>query len=249
MSAMSQTTISLHTEDGACPAYVFQPQGSGPWPGVLFYMDGIGIRPALFAMGERLAAEGYYVVLPDVFYRSGPYPAQDPAKLFSDEATRKEWSATFASKASIANIMRDTHAFLAHLAAQPNVRQPRVGVTGYCMGGRLSLAAAAHFPDRIVGSAAYHPGNLATDAPDSPHLLAPKIKARVYVGGATEDTSFPDEQKQRLDHALTAAGVAHVIESYPARHGWVPSDTPAHDPAQAERHWKTLLDLFAATLR
>jgi carboxymethylenebutenolidase len=241
--------ISIETEDGGCPAYVFQPQGSGPWPGVLFYMDGIGIRPALFTMGERLAAAGYYVLLPDLFYRAGPYPAMDPAKLFADEATRKEWTTKFFVTTTIANIMRDTRAFLAHLASQSQVRQSMIGVTGYCMGGRMSLAAAGYFPDRVAAAAAYHPGNLANDAADSPHLLAANIKARVYVGGASDDASFPDEQKLRLDQALTAAGVPHVIETYPARHGWVPTDTPVHDPVQAERHWKTLVDLFAATLQ
>ena len=112
----------------------------------------------------------------------------------------------------------------------------------------MSLSAAGHFPDRIAAAASYHGGNLANDAPDSPHLLAPKMKARVYVAGAIEDANFPEEQKTRLSQALAAAGVDHVVETYPARHGWVPADTPVHDPAAAERHWKTLLDLFDRTL-
>ncbi len=144
--------------------------------------------------------------------------------------------------------MRDTRAFLAYLAAQPDVRQPHVGTTGYCMGGRFSLAAAGHFPDRVVAAAAYHPGNLASDAPDSPHLLAAAIRGEIYVGGATADPNFPDEQKERLDQALAAAGVRHTIETYPARHGWVPSDLPVHDPVAAERHWDTLLALLARNL-
>lgn len=246
---MPHTRIEIRTEDGTCPAHVFQPTGDGPWPGVLFYMDGIGIRPALFEMGERLAGAGYYVLLPDLFYRVGPYEAVDPKKLFTDEATRNEWRTRFMSTTSVANTMRDTRAFLDHLAAQASVRPSGFGVTGYCMGGRMALAAAGHFPDRIAAAAAYHPAGLATDTPDSPHLLAPKMKARIYVGGATEDASFDDAQKRRLDEALTAARVEHQIETYPARHGWVPSDTPVHDPAAAERHWKTLLDLFDRTLR
>lgn len=243
---MAHETISIRTADGNCPAHVFHPDGSGPWPGVLLYMDGIGIRPALFAMGERLAAAGYYVLLPDLFYRAGPYVAPDPKKLFTDEAVRNEWRTRFISSINVDYVMRDTRAFLDHLAG---VCPPKVGTTGYCMGGRFSLCAAGHFPDRVVAAAAYHPANLANDAPDSPHLLAPKIKARVYVAGATDDANFPDEQKQRLEQALTAGGVEHVIETYPARHGWVPSDTPVHDPAAAERHWRTLIDLLERTLK
>jgi carboxymethylenebutenolidase len=116
------------------------------------------------------------------------------------------------------------------------------------MGGYLSLTAAGTYPDRVVATACFHPSRLATDAPESPHLLAPKMKARVYVAGAIEDPSFPDEMKAKLDQALAAAGVDHVVETYPARHGWVPNDTPVHDPAQAERHFQTLFDLLQRSL-
>lgn len=245
---MAQTQISIRTQDGTCPAHVFQPSGTGPWPGVLFFMDGIGIRPALFAMGERLASAGYYVLLPDLFYRAGPYDPPDAKKVFTDPVVRAEWFSRFMPTSSSANVMRDVRAFLAHFAAQRQVRQSKIGTTGYCMGGRLSLCAAGHFPEAIAAAASYHGANLANDAPDSPHLLASKIQARVYVAGATEDGSFPDAQKVRLEQALTDAGVDHLIETYPARHGWVPTDTAAHDPAAAERHWKTLLGLFAETL-
>jgi len=246
---MSHTTIEIRTEDGNCPTHVFQPAGSGPWPGVLFYMDGIGMRPALHLMGERLAKAGYFVLMPDLFYRAGAYTAPDPKDLFSNEATRKMWFAKISTNASVEMIMRDTKAFLAHLDGESHVRKGKYGCTGYCMGARMALTAAGTFPERFAAMAGYHPGNIATDAPDSPHLLAPKMKARVYIAGAIEDASFSDEQKQRLEQALTAAHVDHVIETYPARHGWVPSDTPVHDPAQAERHWTTLLDLFEKTLR
>ena len=242
---MPATKIDLRTDDGVCPAHVLAPDGDGPWPGVLMYMDGIGMRPALVAMGERLAAGGYYVLLPDLFWRAAGYVAPDPKTLFTDEAARAEWRKVMATAGAVANVMRDTAAFLAHFAAQPKVRQPRIGATGYCMGGRLALTAAGQYPDRFAAVAAFHPGGLATDAPDSPHLLAGKMKARVYVAGATDDASFPDEQKERLEEALRAAGVAHQIETYPARHGWVPADTPVHDPVQAERAMKKLLELFA----
>ena len=113
----------------------------------------------------------------------------------------------------------------------------------------MSLTAAGTYPDRIAATASYHGGRLATDAPDSPHLLAPKIKSRVYIAGASDDQTFPDEMKERLERALTAAGVHHVIETYPAKHGWVFRDTPVFDAAAAERHWRTLLALLEAVLK
>jgi len=116
------------------------------------------------------------------------------------------------------------------------------------MGGLMSLTAAGTYPDRIVAAASYHGGRLATDAPDSPHLLAPKIKARVYVAGAIEDPSFPDDMKAHLEEALTKAGVDHKIDTFPAKHGWVLRDTPVYDAGAAERHWETMLALFDATL-
>jgi carboxymethylenebutenolidase len=112
----------------------------------------------------------------------------------------------------------------------------------------MSITAAGTYPDRIVAAASYHGSRLATDAPDSPHLLAPKMRARVYVAGAIEDASFPDEMKARLEAALTEAGVEHTVETYPAKHGWVLRDTPVHDAAASERHWQTLLALFDAKL-
>lgn len=244
---MPQITLSIATDDGQCPAHVFTPSARGPWPGVLFYMDGIGIRPALFTMGERMAAAGYYVLLPDLFYRGGPYAPVDARKLFGDPEMRAAFSKRLAGLVSIEKTMSDTRAFLAHLDA--HAKPGKRGVTGYCMGGRMSLSAAGTFPDAFAAAAAFHPGNLANDAPDSPHLLAPKMKARIYVGGAIDDANFPDEQKQRLEKALTDASVVHTIETYPAKHGWVPMDTPVHDAEQAERHWTALLDLFAQTLR
>jgi len=124
-----------------------------------------------------------------------------------------------------------------------------VGTTGYCMGGALSLTAAGTFPEHIVAAASYHGGRLATEAPDSPHRLAARMRARIYVAGATADASFPDDMKARLEEALRAAGVEHLIETYAARHGWVPSDTPVHDAAATERHYRSLFALFDATLK
>jgi carboxymethylenebutenolidase len=219
---MPSSRIEIRTEDGVCPTYIFTQTGAGPRPGVILYMDGIGVRPALQQMGQRLADAGYVVLLPDLFYRAGAIGPAD------------------------AN--RDTRALLDFLTEQSYVRQSRVGTTGYCMGARMSLAAAGNYPGRIAAAAAYHGGGLATGAADSPHRLAAKMQAEVYVGGATGDAGFDDEQKRRLDEALTKAGVAHTIETYPAKHGWTIPDTPVYDAACAERHWETLLALFKRSL-
>lgn len=212
-------------------------------------MDAFGIRPALFEIGERIASHGYVVLLPDLFYRVGPYVAPDPASLFADPALRSEWFSKYAASASQANVMADTRTFLDYLGSRPDVKQPKVGTTGYCMGGGLSLAAAGYYPDRILAAASFHGGRLATDAPDSPHLLAPRMKARVYVAGASGDASFPDDVKKRLEDALAAAGVVHTVVTYEgARHGWAVSDMPVYDPAATERHYEALFALLDHSL-
>lgn len=239
--AAMKSTVEITTRDGRCPASVFRPDDQRSYPSVLVFMDGLGYGPPMEEIASRIADHGYVVLLPDLFYRSRPYERAQ-FSIFSDPEKRKAWGEKM-GRANIANVMSDLVAFLDYLGAD------KIGTTGYCMGGRLSLAAAGHFPDRIAACAAYHPGGLATDAPDSPHLLADKIKAKVYVGGAMDDTSFDDAQKQRLDDALTAAKVDHTIETYPAKHGWVPSDTPVHDKACAERHFETMLALFDSVLK
>ena len=243
------SNIEIKTQDGTCPSYVYRPAGSGPWPAVLVFMDGIGIRPAMLEVGERLATLGYFVLLPDLFYRSGPYEPMNPHTVFTDPDQRKVLMEKFFALATQANIMADTRAFLDYLAAEPDVKPGGIGTTGYCMGGLMSLTAAGTYPDRIVATASYHGGRLATDAPTSPHLLAAKMRSRVYVAGAIEDASFTDEMKARLEDALTKAGVDHTIETYPAKHGWVLRDTPVYDAACAERHWQTLGALLEAKLK
>jgi carboxymethylenebutenolidase len=241
--------IEIITAEGSCPSYVFRPPtGAGPWPAVLVFMDGVGIRPALLDLGVRLAKSGYFVLLPDLYYRSGPYEAMDARTVFSDPEQRKRLVEKFSSHVSQAKIMADTRAFLDYLASEPDVKAGGIGITGYCMGGLMAITAAGTFPERIVAAASFHGSRLATDAPESPHWLAPQIKARIYVAGAIEDASFPDEMKQRLETALSKAGVQHVVETYPAKHGWVFNDTPVYDAAACERHWRELLALFHATL-
>ena len=246
---MTQTEVRIATPDGDARAFSFTPEGAGPWPAVIFFMDGPAIRPALFQMCERLASHGYFVLLPDMFWRVGPYAPIDIKAVFRDEAVRRAFFAKFISSTDPEKSTRDTGAFLEWLSRQPQVKGDSVGCTGYCMGGAMALRAAAAFPGRIVAAASFHGGRLATDAPDSPHLLAPKIKARVYVAGADEDAGFPPEQAELLRDALDAAGVKNTVEIYAgAKHGYAPPDMPVYDEAASERHWREMLKLFAETL-
>jgi carboxymethylenebutenolidase len=239
--------VEIKTRDGRCPAYVFHPSGKAPWRAVLVYMDGVGIRPAMLELGERLATYGYFVLLPDLFYRSGPYEPMDHT-IFSDPEKRKVLMEKFIGPTTQEKVMSDTRAFIDYIAAQPEVKPGPIATTGYCLGGLMSLTAAGTYPGEIVAAASYHGGRLATDSPDSPHRLAPKMKACVYVAGAIEDQSFPDEMKALLEKALTDAHVDHTIETYPAKHGWVFRDLPVYDAACAERHWTSLIDLLKAKL-
>jgi len=247
---MAREEATIETRDGRCQASVFRPaQGEGSWPAVLMYMDGVGYRPQLFGIGQRLADAGYMVLLPDLFYRMGPYDPPDAKTLFTDPAARQAWG-KYRASASIANAMSDTAAYLDWLAARPDVRKGRIGTTGYCMGGQLSLAAAGHHADRVAAAASFHGGYLASDEPDSPHLLASRMTGtKIYVAGAVQDPSFPDEMKSRLAAALTGAGVDHRIETYEGlRHGWVPPDTPTHSPEGSERHFRAMFELFGSAL-
>jgi carboxymethylenebutenolidase len=246
---MSHTEVQIKTQDGTCPTHVYTPpsEGQGPWPAVIVFEDAIGIRPAMMEIAERIASAGYYVLLPNLFYRVG-FTAGDPKTLFSDPETRKDLMTRIMPSASPANVARDMEALLAFLDEQPQADAGKIGVVGYCMGGRLALYVAGQFGDRIAAVGAYHAGGVATDAPDSPHRFAGNIKARVYVGGAIEDANFDDAQKARLEQALSDAGVEHTVETYNARHGYVMRDMPVYDEAATQRHWKTLLDLFGRSL-
>ncbi len=246
---MTRTQIQLKTDAGTCPTNIYKPAGNGPFPALLFFIDGIGMRPAMHEMGERMATHGYYVLQPDLFYRAGAYTAPVPAELFSNPEAGQAWFGKMFHHASPANVMADMKSFLAHLDAQPEVRHGKLGLTGYCMGGRLSMLAAAAFPDRIAAAAAYHPGMLVTEQPDSPHRQVHKIKARVFVGGAQNDGSFNDDARNTFEKALADAHVDHKVELFHAGHGWVPSDTPVHDKAQCDKHYQTLFALLDGVLK
>ena len=241
--------VQIETADGACDAHVLRPDGKGPWPTVLMYQDGIGMRESLVEIASRIANDGYFVLLPNLFYRIGVGAhIADVKSFFNDPAARKVWIEQILAAATPEKVMSDTQSFLSYLGARPEAKAAKIGTTGYCMGGRMSFIASATFGERVACAAAFHPGGLATDKPDSPHLLAGKIRGEIYIAGAIEDPGFDDAQKARLTKALDDAGVKYTLETYPARHGWVPSDTPVHDPEQAERHYASLLSILSRSL-
>jgi carboxymethylenebutenolidase len=246
---MVRTHVEIGTEDGICPASVFRPSGkAGPWPGVIVFMDGAGIRPVLFEMAQRLADEGFLVLLPDLFYRGGAYEPVDVKTLFSDPAKRAAHSKYFNStdKTRAAN---DTKAFLHFLDAQGDLAGPKLGVVGYCTGGGMALTAAARYPERFAAVATFHGASLATEADDSPHKLAIRIKAKVLVAGADKDATFPPEQAALLASAFEDAGVDHRVEIWEgAAHGWTMSDFPIYNEAAAERHFQEIVALLKETL-
>ncbi len=243
---MPTREIVIATPDGDCRAFAIRPDGDGPWPGAIVFMDAGGIRPAIIGMAERLARAGYLVLLPDMFYRFGPYGPFVPREVFAGDfrAILGPLVATTGNDKAAA----DCAAFIAWFDAQDDVAGRALGAVGFCMGGGMALAAAATYPDRFAAVASYHGGNLATDLPTSPHRLAAHLKAEVLVAAATNDASYPPAMAERFETALTEAGVRFTSEIYPAAHGWMKPDFPVYDAAQADRGWTALLALFDRTL-
>ena len=246
---MKHEVTLITTLDGKCPGNVFTPAGQGPWPGILLFMDGFGMRPTLFHMAQRLADAGYVVLLPDLFYRIGAYPPLDLKKVFATGDVRKAIAEMIGHPTDLQLAVRDTAGFLAFLARRSDVAGPGFGAVGYCMGGAFSLASAGAYPDQIVAAASFHGGNLVTSSVVSPHVLAPAMRASIYVAAAENDPSYPPEMAAQLEQALTSAGVEHLCEIYEgAAHGWTMSDTPRYHHEAAERHWRSLLQFFRRNL-
>ena len=249
MGAMNNRRVDLPTPDGVLDCYVFEPEGAGPWPGVVFYMDAFGIRDDLDVMATRLADAGYVVAVPNLYHRTAGFAPFDPALVAAGGAERDRLMAMIRSITGDLG-MEDTAAVIAHLDTRASVRKGRLGTVGYCMGGGYALRAAGVFPERVAAAASFHGGSLATDRPDSPHQLASAMRARVYVGVAGIDPGFTDEQRQRLDAALRAAGVNYEIEIYDgAQHGFAVHNHRVYDRDASERHWERLLALFQDTLQ
>jgi len=240
---MPAQQITIKTTDGVVDSHFFTPAAGGSHPAVIFYMDGLGIRPALLEMGQRLADNGYAVLLPNLYYRHGP--AGDPLDLLNDRDKMMERVMSVTNEGT----MRDTERFLAFLDTQNSVAGERIGCTGYCMGGALSLTAAGTFTDRVVAAGSFHGARLATDAPDSPHLLAPKMKGEVYVGVSEIDPYLVEGETDRLDGALKQAGANAKVEIYPGvHHGFAVPGLPIYDRDASERHWDRLLGLYKRNL-
>jgi carboxymethylenebutenolidase len=245
---MAQRSVEIETADGICPAALSTPGGEGPWPAVIMFPAAGGMRDTMRQMGERLSALGYVVLVPDFYYRNGPYDPVDMRTAFSTkEAAEKIMGMMRGYSADM--VVRDARAFVDYLDSLPEKKLANVGTTGYCMGGRLSLVTAGKLGELIAAAASFHGGNLAkADDPDSPHQKAGAISAHVYVAGAIEDQSFPDEQKDLLEKSLSEAGVIHTIETYQAHHGFAVPDNASYDAAAAERHWQATEQFFGSVL-
>ncbi|WP_200210463.1 dienelactone hydrolase family protein [Micromonospora coerulea] len=249
---METTTVDVPTSDGVADACLARPDGDGPFPAVLVFMDAFGLRPRLAEMAERIAAEGYLVLVPNLFHRAGRAPLFDLAGL--DDPERR--GALFGQLMPLIGaltpevVARDAEAYLDFLAARDDVVPGPVAITGYCMGGTNALRAMAAHPDRIAALASFHAGRVVTDAPDSPHLGVGSITGEVYFAHADNDQSMTAEQIATLEKALEAAGVTYRSELYAgAHHGFTMSDTATYDERATERHWSALFDLLGRTLR
>jgi carboxymethylenebutenolidase len=240
---MDHSSVNIKTKSGVAPCHLFSASENAP--AIILFMDVFGIRPAMLAMSERLASHGYRVLLPDLFYRSGPREPFHSPENFKDEKERNRFISLMRATTN-AMVMEDTASYLDFLGASASAK---AGCVGYCMGGTYALAAAGTFPDRIGAAASIHGARLATDQPDSPHLLAPKMKAEIYLGVAAIDQGFGPEQQATLESALKAANVRYSLDVYPnAKHGFAVDDHPVYDRDAAELHWKRILDLFGRAL-
>ncbi len=246
---MPMQAVDIKTSEGVLDAKLFQPEGTGPWPAVIMITDAMGIRPAFDRMAEQVAAWGYVVLVPNVYYREGRAPLPGVEGSFADEAYRKRIFALINSLTP-ERIQSDTTAQLDFLSQQKQVKGARVGAVGYCMGGGIVVRMMAGFPERIAAAASYHGGKLATDAPDSPHTLASRLQGELYFGHADQDASMDAGAITRLEAALNSAGTRYKSELYVgARHGFAVEGSQAYDAAAADRHWQTLRELFDRALR
>ncbi|MEZ4312251.1 MAG: dienelactone hydrolase family protein [Polyangiaceae bacterium] len=244
---MQTQEIDLSTPDGAMSVYEVFPDAEGPRPAIVFLMDGVGYRPALKTMAERLASHGYHVLLPDLYHRVGRHVHFDPAGMTQPEKVAEMRKLIGGLTTDM--LLSDVGACLDLLASRPNVDVARAGAVGYCMGGRGAFIAATRFPDRLRATASIHPGGIVTPDPSSPHLAAAPATARMYFAIAKDDMFFTREQADTLGQTLTVLGKRHQIDHYEARHGWAVTDTPVYNEAEAERHWAAILALFAEELR
>jgi carboxymethylenebutenolidase len=252
-----ETDVEIRTSDGICDAAFLRPS-AGAHAGVLVWPDAGGLRPSLRDIGRQVASAGYSVLVPNPFYRITKAPALDFAHFdFHNPADREKLRPLMGSVGAQGSAEKDTVAYAGFLDSRQEVDKARkLGVQGYCMGGRLMMRSAAVLGERMGAGASFHGGGLVTDQPDSPHLLAPKIKARLYFGVAANDDDREPEAKDTLKAAFEAAHVSAEIEVYPGTsHGWCIPDMPTedgrpiYDPAAAERAFGKLMALYGQGLR
>ncbi len=240
--------IEVTTDDGIAPCWIHSPSDEGKYPGVIMFPDAGSVRPAAQDMAEKLAEAGYVVILPNIFYRSGDYPPFDLSTVFTDPKERTRLGEIMKAL-DMASAMRDVVHYVRVLREQPNIEGDRIGVCGYCFGGRLAFTAAGAHPKDVAAAACFHAGGLVTDAPESPHLAADKITANLYFGVADNDGSFTPEHQGTLATALGKAHVDYTIELYKgAAHGFAMPDFPIYDKAADARHWDRMFSLFKRSL-
>jgi carboxymethylenebutenolidase len=248
---MADTDVQITTPAGVCDAALIHPHG-GSWPGVILFTDVFGLRPTMRDMAKRLAADGFTVLVPNPFYRTSKAPGLTTDIDFNNAADRAKIDTLRAPLTGDA-VMQDATAYVKFLDSQSSInKKAKMGVFGYCMGGPMSLQAAASNPGRIGAGASFHGGGLVTDKPDSPHLLVAKIKAQYYFGIAMNDDQRQPDAKTKLDEAFKAANLQAKIEVYDGcLHGWCvkdmpnsPGKPPIYNEAQAERAWRELVSLY-----
>ncbi len=250
-----ETNVDVKTPDGTCDAAFIHPT-TGSHPAVVIWPDAFGLRPAMRDIGKRIAAAGYSVLVPNPFYRMTKAPGIDMAGFsFQNQADMAKLRPLMGSINAPGTAEKDAVAFIAFLDAQRQVnKSKKVGTQGYCMGGALVIRTAAAVPERVGAGASFHGGGLVTDRPDSPHTLAPKIKARLYIGIASNDDARQPDAKDKLRDAFAAAKAPAEIEVYQSLHGWCVPDMPAeagkpiYNKPDAERAWAKLVELYKAGL-
>jgi carboxymethylenebutenolidase len=239
------TTIEIDAPDGIAEAHLSGTPGD---PGVLFYIDALGLRPRIEEMADRIAGWGYVVLAPNAFYRDGRAAELRPTTDLTVEANRAEFfqSAMNRVKGYTPDLSDpDAAAWVGALAERAS---GPIGVTGYCMGARLAVRTACLHPE-VVACGGFHGGGLASEKPTSPHLLLGSARAEFVFGHADHDGSMPPEAVERLGRALAEAGLTAINEVYPAMHGYTMSDGARYDEVATERHFAALEALLARTLR